>query len=62
MKEVARVHASGVVEEKGNGYRIMHRTGQGDVLSNVNKDRIVAEKRDKPATRKPVRTKKQRKG
>lgn len=40
----------------------MHRTGQGDVLSNVNKDRIVAEKRDKPTTRKPVRTKKQRRG
>ena len=60
VKRLARIHAIEDVEEKGEGYRIMNRAGQADVLSNVNKDRVVAEKREKPVTRKSSRVKKQR--
>ena len=45
VKELALIHASGKIEEKGDGYRIMHRSGQEDCLSKVNEGRVVAAKR-----------------
>ena len=60
MKRLAGIHASQKIGERGEGYRIMNRAGQADVLSNVNKDRVVAEKREKPTNRRSKRAKKQR--
>lgn len=60
MKEIADIHALGEIEETGSGYRVMHRSGKSDALSNVNKDRIVAKKREMPTTRRSTRIKKRK--